>query len=92
MFPQVYDPGRQCQSDFTHMGSLNVTIEGQKFEHLAYHFVLAYSNWETVTLCSPNRSRACRPDCRMRCGIWGGAGRTSERQPVGGGQQPEGSG
>ena len=51
MFPQVHDPGRQCQSDFTHMSSLNVTIEGQKFEHLAYHFVLAYSNWETVTLC-----------------------------------------
>ena len=32
-------------------GNLNVTIEGQKFEHLAYHFVLTYSNWETVTLC-----------------------------------------
>ena len=51
MFPQIYDPGRKCQSDFTHMGSLNVTIGGQKFDHLAYHFVLAYSNWETVTLC-----------------------------------------
>ena len=42
MFPQVYDPGRQCQSDSTHMSSLNVTIGGQKFDHLAYHFVLAY--------------------------------------------------
>ena len=51
MFPQVYEPGRQCQSDFTHMGSLNVTIGGQKFDHMAYHFVLAYSNWETVTVC-----------------------------------------
>ena len=51
MFPQVYSPGRQCQSDFTHMGSLNVTIGRQKFDHLAYHFVLAYSNWETVTVC-----------------------------------------
>ena len=51
MFPQVHSPGRQCQSDFTHMGSLNVTIAGQKFDHLAYHFVLTYSNWETVTVC-----------------------------------------
>ena len=51
MFPQVYEPGRQCQSDFTHMSSLNVTIGGQKFDHMAYHFVLAYSNWETVTVC-----------------------------------------
>ena len=51
MFPQVHEPGRQCQSDFTYMNSLNVTIGGQKFDHLAYHFVLTYSNWETVTLC-----------------------------------------
>jgi len=33
------------------MTSLNVTIEGQRFEHLVYHFVLTYSNWETVTVC-----------------------------------------
>ena len=33
MFPQVYDPGWQCQSDFTHMGSLNVTTGGRKFDH-----------------------------------------------------------
>ena len=51
MFPQIHEPARQCQSDFTHMGSLNVTIGGQKFEHMAYHFVLTYSNWETVTVC-----------------------------------------
>ncbi len=43
MFPQVHEPGRQCQSDFTYMNSLNVTIGGQKFDHLAYHFVLTYS-------------------------------------------------
>jgi hypothetical protein len=51
MFPQVHDPGRQCQSDFTHMSSLMVTIAGQQFDHLAYHCVLTYSNWEAVTLC-----------------------------------------
>ena len=50
-FPQVHKPGQLCQSDFTHRGALGVTIEGQPFEHLLYHFVLTYSNWETGTLC-----------------------------------------
>ena len=31
--------------------SLGVTIQGQPFPHLLYHFVLTYSNWEHVTLC-----------------------------------------
>jgi hypothetical protein len=38
-------------SDFTHMTSLGVTIAGQPFEHLVYHFVLTYSNWESATIC-----------------------------------------
>lgn len=51
IFPQKHRPGVLCQSDFTHMGDLDVTIQGQPFEHLIYHFVLTYSNWETGTLC-----------------------------------------
>lgn len=51
MFPQVHEPGRQCQSDFTRMGSLDITINGQHFDHMVYHFVLTYSNWEAVTVC-----------------------------------------
>ena len=51
MFPQKYQPGHQAQSDFTFMGRLGVTIQGQPFPHLLYHFVLAYSNWEATTLC-----------------------------------------
>ncbi len=51
MFPQKYRPGHQAQSDFTFMGRLGVTIQGQPFPHLLYHFVLAYSNWEATTLC-----------------------------------------
>lgn len=50
-FSQVHHPGRLCASDFTHMNSLNVTIGGQRFDHLVYHFVLTYSNWESVTIC-----------------------------------------
>ena len=50
-FPQVHKPGELCQSDFTSMNSLGVTIQRQPFEHLLYHFVLTYSNWETGTIC-----------------------------------------
>jgi hypothetical protein len=50
-FPQEHHPGELCQSDFTHMDYLGVTIQGQPFNHLIYHFVLTYSNWETGTIC-----------------------------------------
>lgn len=50
-FPQVHEPGRLCESDFTHMTSLGVTLAGRPFAHLVYHFVLTYSNWETGTIC-----------------------------------------
>lgn len=50
-FPQEHPPGHQGQSDFTHMKELGVTIAGQPFDHLFYHFALVYSNWETGTIC-----------------------------------------
>ena len=50
-FPQVHKPGELCQSDFTDMKALGVTILGEPFDHLVYHFVLTYSNWETGTIC-----------------------------------------
>jgi len=50
-FAQVHKPGELCQSDFTSMNSLGVTIQGQPFDHLVYHFVLSYSNWETGSIC-----------------------------------------
>ena len=50
-FAQQHVPGRLCQSDFTHMTELGITIGGQSFPHLLYHFVLTYSNWEAVSLC-----------------------------------------
>ena len=50
-FEQNHEPGDLCASDYTHMEKLNITISGQAFDHLLYHFVLTYSNWETVTIC-----------------------------------------
>ncbi len=51
MFPQRHEPGRLAQSDFSHMDKLSVTIGGLPFEHMIYHFVLTYSNWEAATVC-----------------------------------------
>ena len=50
-FTQVHEPGRLCASDFTHATALEITIGGQPFPHLIFHFVLTYSNWETGTIC-----------------------------------------
>jgi hypothetical protein len=51
MFSQVHHAGDLAASDFTSMNSLEVTLLGKRFEHLVYHFVLTYSNWESVTIC-----------------------------------------
>ena len=50
-FAQVHEPGRLGASDFTHLNDLGVTLAGQAFPHLLYHFVLTHSNWEHVTVC-----------------------------------------
>jgi len=50
-FPQEHHPGVLCASDFCHMTSLGVTIQGRAFPHLLYHFVLTFSNWETGAIC-----------------------------------------
>ena len=59
-FPQKHYPGRLGQSDFTDMSSLGITIAGEFFSHLIYHFVLTYSNWETGTICFSESSESLR--------------------------------
>jgi hypothetical protein len=51
MFRQDLKPGRQSQSDWTHMGDLNITIGGHAFAHLLFHFMLPYSQFETIMIC-----------------------------------------
>lgn len=51
IFRQDIRPGMQSQSDFTCMNALGVTIAGQPFKHLLFHFMLPYSRWESVDLC-----------------------------------------
>src|SRR5713101_6037227 len=50
-FPQEHPPGELAASDFCHLTALGVTLAGQPFDHLLYHFVLTHSNWETGTIC-----------------------------------------
>lgn len=50
-FPQEHTPGELCASDFTSMNKLRITINHVPYEHLMYHFVMTYSNWETGTIC-----------------------------------------
>jgi transposase len=50
-FSQIHKPGELCESDFTCMNELGITINGAAFVHLLYHFVLTYSNWETAEIC-----------------------------------------
>ena len=56
-FEQRHEPGELCQSDFTNMNKLGVRIQGQPFDHLIYHFVLTYSNWEQVGVSIPKANR-----------------------------------
>src|SRR5579864_4625239 len=51
IFEQQHIPGERAQSDFTHMEDLGVTIAGEAFPHLVYHFVLTYSNTEAISMC-----------------------------------------
>ena len=50
-FPQVHKPGVLSESDFTYMNKLEITVAGQPFDHVLFHFVLTYSNWEHATIC-----------------------------------------
>jgi hypothetical protein len=48
MFPMVHPPGVMGLSDFTKLKKITVTIGGQEFEHLLYHYRLAYSGWQYI--------------------------------------------
>ncbi len=50
-FPQVHHPGDVIAFDFVVMNSLKITIGCKPFNHMMFHSVLTYSNWEYVHLC-----------------------------------------
>jgi len=48
LFRQEQVIGRMGLSDFTHLKKVSITIAGQIFVHLLYHFRLAFSGWCSV--------------------------------------------
>ena len=46
MFELRHEPGTMGLSDFTRLKEMTVTIAGKPFEHLLYHYRLAYSGWQ----------------------------------------------
>lgn len=46
MFELRHEPGGMGLSDFTELKGVEVTIGGKPFEHLLYHYRLAYSGWQ----------------------------------------------
>lgn len=46
MFELRHEPGIMGFSDFTELKGIEITINGQPFEHLIYHYRLAYSGWQ----------------------------------------------
>jgi len=45
IFHQEHYPGIQSISDFTELKNIKITISGEEFKHILYHFRLAYSGW-----------------------------------------------
>jgi len=43
---QIHRPGEVLQSDGTCMNELEVTLQGEPFEHILFHSVLPFSNWD----------------------------------------------
>ncbi len=50
-FPQDHHPGDVLAFDFVVMNSLKITVGGKAFDHMLFHAVFTYSNWEYVHLC-----------------------------------------
>lgn len=46
MFEIRHEPGMMGISDFTKLKGVNITIQGEPFEHLIYHYRLTYSGWQ----------------------------------------------
>ena len=56
IFRQKHEPGQRGLSDFTHMGTLGVTVAGRPLDHMLYHLRLTWSGFRRE-----RRADACRP-------------------------------
>ena len=56
MFTQNHVAGRQGLSDFTTLKGVIITIQGEVFKHLLYHFRLAFSRWSSMMVVTGGES------------------------------------
>jgi hypothetical protein len=59
-FGQKHRPGEAMQWDFTEADRFDVTIGGEPFEHMLFHAVLPYSNWESANVSRSESALAIR--------------------------------
>ena len=69
MFAQEHNPRRQGLSDFTELKNCQVTIRGEVFEHLLYHFRLAYSCWSYICVVQGGESFTALA-CGLQDALW----------------------
>jgi hypothetical protein len=50
MFELRHNPGEMGLSDFTQLKGVTITIAGVPYEHLLYHYRLAFSGWQYVQI------------------------------------------
>ena len=76
IFRQTHEPGHRGLSDFTHMGSLGVSVAGQPLDHMLYHFRLAWSGFAHVRVVLGGESFTALAE-GLQCALWhlGGAPR-----------------
>lgn len=56
MFKIQHTPGELGLSDFTHLKGVTVTVKGQPFQHILYHYRLAFSGWQYVQVIQSGES------------------------------------
>jgi len=56
MFRQTHEPGHLGLSDFTTLKQATITIAGEVFKHLLYHFRLIYSKWSSIKVINGGES------------------------------------
>ena len=76
IFRQKHEPGHRGLSDFTHMGSLGVSVAGQPLDHMLYHFRLAWSGFAHARVVLGGESFTALAE-GLQCALWhlGGAPR-----------------
>lgn len=70
-FTQEQKPGEVLAVDWTDMRSLGVTVAGQKLDHLMFHAVLPFSNWEWTSRCRSESMLSLRTGLKQTLGQLG---------------------